>query len=177
MLARIIIICQKNDAMLHNASPKRQPYSLQATAHSTTAYVDVVCDEVLSVLCHGSRCEEQSSPCLEPPALDFGDNGGECVWLIKLNRCPHEVLDPLMKGDDLQEVRLHLKAYGMQLVVHTGCKVFVWPSQYAQAIDALFNYLDSEKIKLKSSHIIVSHSVLPNLTTASDRFLLGTEGT
>ena len=141
----------------------RHPYSLQATAHSTTAYVDAACDEVLSALCHGSRCEEPLSPCLEPPALDFGDNGWERIWLLKLNRCPYAVLEALMRGDDLREVRLHLEAYHMQLVIYTGCKVFVWPSQYAQAINALWNYLDYAKIKIQSSHMIVSDSVLPNL--------------
>ena len=70
-----------------------------------------------------------------------------------------------MLGPDLQHVRQQLRDHGHD-IIQNGVKAFVWASQFGQTMDAFWRFREERSVKIMTSHIIVSHGVLPYLEAA-----------
>ena len=63
-----------------------------------------------------------------------------------------------MHGQELQHVRQELRDHGHGMI-YNGGEIVIWAERYAEAIDAL----EEQQLKLKTSNVIVSQSLLPSL--------------
>lgn len=90
-------------------------------------------------------------------------SASERVFLYPYQRAPSEFMNALLTGPDLKPIREKMaEAHCPHVLEGSAAKVFVWPHQYSMVLARLSN-LDQP---LRSSHVIVTESLLPSLEAA-----------
>lgn len=88
------------------------------------------------------------------PGAVINEPETEPIHLLEYNRHPEAFLKALSEGEPLRKCRAALEGAGRKWLLGSGAKVFVHPSQYAQALVAIVE----QGIDLRPFHVIVAES-------------------